>query len=302
MSSKGDSTSSDLPLYGRIVRGVYKCVPEFNLPGTSLPISFVSVSTLFFITIRILGNKFLEAGLGWPENSVVTDRAASSIPSVFHSTLLCPGLIVALLARKYVPSEHLSKGSEAWQDLVNALLQFCTGYMVNDTIFLIYRAQQASGLWIPPVPFGDKLFLGHHFVTSLYMTQARGYKAGHMSAMMCMLLGELSNPFHNLYYIFGIASELECCYGPMAQSINSVLPAIFASIYVLLRVVAAPPAMLYTTYDLLTNKEGKESLPFAIRFFWVFMIWAVIFGSIPEIITCKGILEEFMTRGAEQEL
>ncbi|KAL3943169.1 MAG: hypothetical protein SGBAC_002771 [Bacillariaceae sp.] len=302
MSSKVQSTSSELPTYGKIIRGVYKSVPELKLPGTSLPIGFVLASTLFFIAIRVAGNKFLEAVLGWPENSTVTDRAASSIPSVFHSTLLCPGLILALWARKYTPTEHISKGSEAWQDVVNALLQFCSGYMVNDTIFLIYRAQQASGTWIPTVPFGDQLFLVHHFMTTLYMTQARSYKAGHLSAMMCMLLGELSNPFHNLYYIFGIASELECCYPPVAQSINAVLPTIFAIVYVFLRVVAAPPAMLYTTYDLLVNKEGKENLPFAIRFFWVFMIWAVIFGSIPEIMTCKGIIEEFMARGAEQEL
>lgn len=294
MSSKGDSTSSELPFYGKAIRGVFKAVPE--------SISFVAVSTLFFITIRIVGNKFLETVLGWPVDSVVTDRAASSIPSIVHSSVLCPGLIVALLARKYNPTEHLSKGSEAWQDVVNALLQFCTGYMVNDTIFLIYRAQQASGTWIPTVPFGDQLFLVHHFMTTLYMTQARSYKAGHMSAMMCMLLGELSNPFHNLYYILGIASELECCYGPLAQAVNSVLPAIFASIYVLLRVVLAPPIMLHTTYDLLANKEGRENLPFGVRFFWVFMIWAVILGSIPEIMTCKGILEEFMARGAEQEL
>lgn len=302
MSSKGDSTSGELTSYGKIIHGVFKSVPEFNIPGTSLPVSFVLVSTMFFISIRILGNKFLETALGWPENSVVTDRAASSIPSVVHSTLLCPGLILVLMARKYTPTEHISKGSEAWQDVVNALLQFCTGYMVNDTIFLVYRAQQASGTWIPTVEFGDQLFLVHHFMTTLYMTQARSYKAGHMSAMMCMVLGELSNPFHNLYFIFGIASGLECCYGPMAQSINYYLPAVFASIYVLLRVVAAPPVMLYTTYDLLTNEEGKENLPLAIRFFWVFMIWAVIFGSIPEIMTCKGILEEFMARGTEQEL
>ena len=302
MPSKGDSVNSDLPLYGRIIRGVYKAVPEFNFPGTSLNISFTFVFALFFTTIRILGNKFLEIALGWPVSSVVTDRAASSIPSIFHSTLLCPGLIVALLARKYRPTEHMSKGTEAWQDLVNALLQFCTAYMVNDAIWLVYRAQQASGTWIPTVEFGDQLFLVHHFMTTLYMTQARSYKAGHMSAMMCMLLGELSNPFHNLYYILGIASGLECCYGPWTQAVNSVLPAIFSAVYVLMRVVLAPPAMLYTTYDLLTNKEGRENLPFAIRFFWVFMIWAVIFGSIPEIMTCKGILEEFMARGTEQEL
>jgi len=290
-SSKGDSTDNELPLYGRIIRGVYKSVPQFNFPGTSLPISFVLVTCCSLITIRILANKFFETVLGWPENAVSTDRAVGSIPAITHSSLLCPGLMVALLARKYRPSEHISKGSQAWQDVVNALLQFCTGYMLNDTIFLIYRAQQASGTWIPTLDNSDQLFLIHHTMTTAYMTQARSYKAGHMSAMMCMLVGELSNPLHNLYYMLGIAADMDCCYGPWAQAANSVVPSAFAAIYLLMRVIVAPPVMLYTTYGLLATKDAKENLPLAVRLFWVFMIWAVIIGSIPEIMVAKGILE-----------
>lgn len=299
-ASKADNMS-ELPAYGSFVVKVYNALPEFSFPFTSLPFSFVLFSCAFLVSVRILSNKILETVFGWPSDDTITDRAASSIPAIVHSSLLCPGLIVAFLTRKYVPTEHMSKASKAWQDLVNALLQLCTGYMLNDTLFLVYRAQQAAGSIIPQFAFGDILFLGHHAMTSIYMTQARIYKAGHMSAMMCMLLGELSNPLHNVYFILDIASGLDCCNGSKLQQAQTIVPPLFSAVYIFLRVVVGPPVMAYTTYDLLMNKEGKENLPLSIRLFWVFMIWAVMFGSIPEIMTCKGIMEASWT-GQEQEL
>jgi hypothetical protein len=292
---------SKLSAYGTFFRKIYKAVPEFNFPFTSLPFSFVLVSAAFLVSVRILFNKVLETVFGWPVDDIVTDRAASSLPAIVHSSLLCPGLIVALLARKYSPSEHISKASAAWKDLVNGLLQFCTGYMLNDTLFLVYRAQQAAGSIVPHFGFGDILFLCHHAMTSIYMTQTRVYQAGHMSAMMCMLIGELSNPLHNAYFFLNIASGLDCCNGPKLQQAHAIVPALFSAVYIFLRVIVSPPVMVYTTYDLLLNKQGKENLPLGIRGFWVFMIWAVMVGSIPELMTCKGILESFLN-GEEQEL
>jgi hypothetical protein len=296
-----EESMSELPAYGTFFRKIYKAVPEFKTPFISLSFSFVLVSAAFLVSVRILANKVLETVFGWPVDDVVTDRAASTIPPIVHSSLLCPGLIVALLARKYSPTEHMSKASAAWQDLVNGLLQFCTGYMLNDSLFLVYRAQQLSGSIFPQLGFEDILFLGHHAMTSIYMTQARIYQAGHMSAMMCMLVGELSNPFHNTYWFLEIASGLDCCDGPKLQQARTIVPTLFAAVYVFLRVVVSPPILIYTTYDLLMNKQGKENLPLGVRLFWVFMIWAVMVGSIPELMTCKGLLESFWN-GEEQEL
>jgi hypothetical protein len=295
-SKSSEMMSEELPLYGKLFRSVYKAVPQFKF-------SFVIVSALFLISVRFISNKVLESVFGWPVDDVtVTDRAASSVPAIVHSSLLCPGLITVFLLRKYNPTEHISKGSAEWQDLVNALLQFCTGYMVNDTFMLVLRAQQSSGSWIPTFPFGDQLFLVHHFMTTTYMTQAQIYKAGHMSAMMCMLLGELSNPFHNAYYISAIGAQLDCCNGTKSQQFEAVIPVIFSVVYIVLRVLIAPPIMLYTTWNLLTNKQGRQDLPLFIRLFWTFMIWAVIFGSIPEIMTCKDILTKSFSSGEQQEL
>jgi hypothetical protein len=281
---------SDLPLYGKVFVAFFRAVPQFNFPFTGLPFSFVVVSAGLLVSVRLFANKVLESVFGWPVGDVVTDRAASSVPAIVHSMLLCPGLIAAFMVRTYNPTEHISEASDEWQDFVNALLQLCTGYMLNDTLFLVYRAQQAAGSIIPKFEFGDILFLGHHAMTSIYMTQARVHEAGHMSAMMCMFLGECTNPLHNTYFIIEIASGLECCKGAMLQLTQKFVAKLFAAVYILLRVIVAPPVMMYTTWDLVYSEQGNANLPLAIRGFWVFMIWAVMFGSIPEIMTCKDIL------------
>eukprot|EP00980_Cylindrotheca_fusiformis_P019337 scaffold6638_cov127-Cylindrotheca_fusiformis.AAC.21 len=282
--------SDQLPLYGKLVVTWSRAMPQFNFPFTSLPFSLVIISAAFLVCVRILANKVLESVFGWPRGATVTDQAASSIPAIVHSTLLSPGLIAAFMVRSYSPLEHISAASGEWQELANALLQFCTGYMLNDTIFLIYRAQQSSGSIIPKFNSGDILFLGHHAVTIFYMTQTRVYKAGHMSAMMCMLLGELSNPLHNSYFIIEIAKDLECCKGRTLRLAQAVVPKVFAAVYTLLRVVVAPPIFVYTTWALLSSDGDKKYLPLSVRLIWAFMIWAVVFGSIPEVVTCKNIL------------
>eukprot|EP00980_Cylindrotheca_fusiformis_P019336 scaffold6638_cov127-Cylindrotheca_fusiformis.AAC.20 len=302
-SSSSSTSTGELPAYGKFVCKVYHAIPKFNFPFTNLPFSFVLFSAAFLVTVRILSNKVLETVFGWPSDGTVTDRAASSIPAIVHSSLLCPGLFIAFIAKRYAPTEHISKASAAWQDMVNALLQFCTGYMLNDTIFLIYRAQQAAGSILPHFEFEDILFLGHHAVTSIYMTQTRVYKAGHMSAMMCMLLGELSNPLHNTYLVLELASGLDCCKdGPNLQLARTIIPPLFSAVYIFFRVIVGPPVLAYTTYDLLMNKQGRENLPLSIRLFWVAMIWAVMVGSIPEVLGCKSILEAYLTGQQEHEL
>jgi hypothetical protein len=133
------------------------------------------------------------------------------------------------------------------------------------------------------------------------MTQARYYQAGHMSAMMCMLIGELSNPLHNTYYILDIASKLDCCNGGNVKKILSIVTPLFCAVFLLLRVIVGPIVLSYNAYGVTFSKEGKENLPLWVRLFWSFMIYAVLFGSIPEILSCKEMLEDAF-KGTEQEL
>lgn len=280
-----------LPWAGRLFVSAYN----------ALPIPFVITSAAFFVSIRLLARMTLESVFGWPVDDLIhTDRAASSVPSIFHSTILCPGLIAAFLSHNYNPSEHISKANKRWQTLVSALLQFCTGYMLNDLMFLLYRGMSEDS-WIPQLSTGDLMFVGHHIVTATYMTQTRVYQAGHMSAMICMLLGELSNPVHNLYLILEIASELDCCYGPILMKLHEFVPGIFAIIYIVLRAFVGPVFLLHCTWNLLFSKDAKENLPLWVRIFWSTMIWGVVFGSIPEIMACKDLATSFLA-GKEQEL
>lgn len=111
------------------------------------------------------------------------DFAAASVAGVVHSSLLCPGLIAAFWSHSYNPSEHMSKAPHRWwQQSVDALLQFCTGYMIYDAIFIVMMRTDLSLSWVPAFEPDDYLFLMHHMMTATYMTQARIYQAGHMSA------------------------------------------------------------------------------------------------------------------------
>ena len=289
----------ELPFFGRLFQKAYNAVPIVNVNG--VPVSFVVVSALFFISIRILANMVLESVFGWPVNDIdTTDRAASSIPAIVHSTLLCSGLFSAFVSHRYNPSEHISEANQAWQDLANALLQFCTGYMLNDTLFLIYRAMPNDS-WVPDISSGDLMILAHHAITSTYMTQARVYKAGHMSAFICMFWGELSNPLHNTFWILEIASKVPTVYGPKLQAMMNVIPGIFSIIFITCRVFIGPSFFAHATWSLLFSKDGKKNLPLPVRIFWSTMIWAIVFGSVPEVLKCKKMATAFLN-GTEQEL
>lgn len=283
-------------MLGRLWNNVYNAVPKISFPYTNLNISFSLVGALFLISVRIVAFNALLVYFGWP-NSMKTAEAAGSVPSIVHSSLLCPGLIFAFWKHKYSPSEHISKGPSWWQDFVNALLQFCTGYMVSDAIFIVlYRVDPSSGSWAPALEFGDLLFLGHHFATTVYMTQARVYQAGHMSAMMCMLLGELSNPLHNTYLISQIAMDVGVHNN---QDMHTMIETVFSAVYVFLRVVVAPLVLIPLTFDLLFSKNGRTNLPLAIRLFWSFMVYAVMIGSYDCIMDCVGMLQKNLNLNGE---
>lgn len=297
MSSK--PSKETIPTIAQLWRSVYLSVPHFQIPFTNLNVTFTILSAIFLMSVRLAGIQILEKGFGWPSD--VSDEGAASIAGVVHSTLLCPGLIVAFLSHKYSPSEPITKAPKWWQELVEALLQFCTGYMVYDACFILLARMDLSVSWIPALEGDDFLFLGHHLATSTYMTQARVYKAGHMSAMMCMLLGEASNPPMNTWFITSKALKLDCCNGPLMQLFHKYNEVVFCIMYLALRVVVGPLVCTHMSFDLLFSKNAKEHLPIVLRLFWNFMIWAVIVGSYSWIVYTNELLSAHIY-GAEQEL
>lgn len=173
-----------------------------------------------------------------------------------------------------------------WQELAHLLLQFTTGYMVYDTVFSIYLPKSTN------MESDDWVFLAHHIATSVYMTSARIMGAGHQSAMICMFLGEATNPFHNMFYFLQEAVKLTCCNGALTQTAMYVNTFVFCSTYVVIRAVLAPPVlMLHASYDLLAN--GRKDIPLWVMIMWIALIWGVAIGSIPWIEECWGLLMDY---------
>jgi hypothetical protein len=198
-----------------------------------------------------------------------------------------------MLRLKLIPTPKLRTGW--WKKFVDALLQFCTAYMLYDaTINVLWLRWNPTLVKFDFSP-DDVLFLAHHIVTSFYMISARVIGAGHQSAMICMLLGELTNPFSNLYLIGELAMKLDCCNGPTAQQLHYITKISFAIMYNLFRVVIAPPFFAHTTYSLLLTKKGRTNVPLPLNIFWNILIWGVCFGSASWIIMCNQIILDYMS-------
>ena len=289
---------------------VYDAIPGLRVPGTNLDIAFTLLSAAFLMTMRFVNLRYLCLGLLQLDEHASTE-VSGSMGSILHSTILCPALLVALLTvKEYNPSQHRDKESQWWVNFIDAQLQFCTGYMVQDSLFiLLFRFEGmdlASGVIPTSLHFSftddDILFLCHHLLTTIYMTQCRVYRAGHMSAMICMFLGELSNPLHNAYWISDILMGIQ---GRGNATVHFILETSFAIVYNAIRVVIAPVFFAHVSYNLMFSKDGNAGhLPFLVRVFWVVMIWAVEYGSISTITMCHSALKKnlFGDGVAEQDL
>jgi hypothetical protein len=175
------------------------------------------------------------------------------------------------------------------------------GYMVSDSLSLCLTVFGFRG---GSFGFNELLFSCHHFAILSYLVLVRVYKAGHMSAMMCMLLGELSNPAFNLNSIIGKVSTLECCCNNLrVLQIKSILQLVHPVMFLSLRVIIMPLTSTHMTYDFLFSKQAKENLPLAVRIYWCSLIWLVIFGGYHEIMYCKKLLmSSFQSEINDQEL
>jgi hypothetical protein len=158
--------------------------------------------------------------------------------------------------------------------------------MIFDAIFNI-RNSLMLGLELETF---ELLVLGHHFATTFYMVSARIVGAGHLSAMMLMLCGEISNPFMNGMFVTRFAIKLSCCRGPWMEALHSFLELGYAIVYVYFRIAIGPLVAAQLTYDLLGTPQGRKNVPFLLSFVWCCLVWAVIVGSIPFIKEALGML------------
>jgi hypothetical protein len=281
-----------IPLLLRGWLQVGRSVPSIRIGGLEFGVTaatFAVLTLLRFTTLHLLSRVF-----GWPEGDIGTENAASSCVAIGHSVNLVPALVACLLSQRYKPSERFDAAPLWWQEAVHTLLQFTTGYMLYDGIVSILWAKGIEGA------LEDWMFLAHHLITSIYMTSTRMVGAGHMSAMMCMLLGEATNPFHNFYYVGQEAMKFSCCNGPWTEMALYIDTFLFASLYVFIRALVGPVVLcLHISYDLLAH--GRPHIPLALMLVWIFLIWAISIGSIPWVEDCWGLLQVYLPASLTQQ-
>ncbi|GKY92554.1 hypothetical protein MPSEU_000225700 [Mayamaea pseudoterrestris] len=262
-------------------------VPSIRIGPLDVTITLLTIAALS--TLRFAFMYMLIHVFQWPDAMISRDAAASLV-GIFHSVLLVPALAACFLAHPYSPSGAMEISPLWYQRAVTALLQFCTGYMIYDGTLNILI------LKYPNYAPSDLMFLGHHLATTLYMTACRLLERGHQSAMMCMFLGELTNPFQNSYMVAEFAQTLECCNGHVSQLLFSVTECAFSSIYCLMRVIIGPILCLHITFDLWWR--GRHTIPWGVLVVWTLLIWAVIIGSIPWIQDCWSKLQKYLPEAA----
>jgi len=256
---------------------LYRSIPKVFLPGTHVDISFVLVSCLALICVRLVVIRILLA-CGWPERSKMTTDAAASLTSVTHSLLLVPGVGACLFcgAVPYVPSAKLDDAPGWYQDAVSALLCLCTGYMLFDSIFLYVDSVALDHHWTD----FEWLVLGHHVATVLYMTSCRAVRAGHISTMILIFMGEFTNPLMNSMFTTRFAIKI-FRENAAVHSLHAWLEFLYACSYAPIRIAIGPVCSAHLSYDLLFTKTGRERVPVWLSAIWVALCWIVIAGSLP---------------------
>mmetsp|Transcript_16221 Transcript_16221/g.29295 ORF Transcript_16221/g.29295 Transcript_16221/m.29295 type:complete len:306 (-) Transcript_16221:45-962(-) len=284
-SEKPTEKMEQMPFILRPWVSAYRATPKIYIPGTDVDINFSLRFAIFFSILR-LTFRYILYSLGWPRGDLNTYFASACIASFCHSSMIVPGLAGVLFSQKYVPSGKLETSPTWYQDATHALMGFCTGYMIYDSImgYVVETWQPGVG---PVLTADDWSYLAHHILTSLYMISARWNKAGHMSAMILMFIGEFSAPLMNPHLFMEKALEQECCKGlSWLTTLFAYNEQVFSALYLICRTLGSPVAIVYGTYQLLFTKKGREDVPLWLSISWMPMCWGVQFGSIPWIMTC----------------
>jgi TLC domain len=250
----------------------YRNTPKFYI-WRDIGIGFTLASAMILFGIRLLGDFYFEASLGWPRHSKRKKDAAAGVASIVHAVTLVTSLGVLLWSQPYSPSSNTSKQTQETKDATTALLQFCTGYMLYDALGMVMDNWNTGGL-----TGGDGLFIAHHIATSFCMISCLVIGAGHHSVLMLMFLGELTNPLGSLHSITRYAIQLE---GPETfwHTLHPYVEWTFAASYGVIRALVAPAFLMHMTFDLLGR--GRRNVPLSISLVWLFLMWGVIIGSIP---------------------
>lgn len=281
MKSDQNDEEKNIPALARLALFLNSCSPKVTLFNLDFGVTLMTMT--FFATMR-LAMKQLLAQLEWPIDSERTSFAAACIVGgIFHTPFLVSVLAVLLTSQPFRPSASFSDYPRWWQDTCHTMLQVCTAYMIYDFFTILWDRYHENGGTIV-LNDDDPLYMAHHFMTMFYMISVRAMGAGQGSALICMFLGEVTNPFFNTYLVLqeGMALESWCC--KESQWFTTLYPIVeflAASSYVLVRAAIGPVVLgLYTCFDLLLLRNNKNgSIPLFFRILYIVMIWGVLLGS-----------------------
>ena len=271
--------SSSLPLQVKLPIG---------LGGSPLDFS------VCFATFWVLGciNAAVQSLLvnygGFPKDKSQQLVAASAV-GILHSTLVVSGCCLLFVRRRYLPCEKMSEAPLWWQDASHALMQFCTGYMMYDFCAMIINGD---------VDPSDYAFLAHHAIVVVMITSARMVGAGHVAVMMLIVLGEVTNPFQNGYYMTSTALKLDCCKElGWLRTADYVTTFLFCVSYIFVRTFFGWAMFGHMTYSLFVHGK-KNGIPIGLSIFWSVLKWAIAVVSIAWVQDCIRILQEnYFTTG-----
>lgn len=261
---------TDIPFLAGLLRQVYLELPR----SKSFDVTMSVVSFMFFQVVRFLSDALFTVGLGWEESHLFTRECGSFVPPIVMSTILLFSLGGLLLSVKYVPTSKMTDAPVWWQECTIACLQFCTGYMLYDAVYVYWDVVKYG----ETLTSGGVMFIGHHMICALYMNSVRYLGAGQLSAMMLMFQGEFTNPVQSVYSIVRYAVQVE----PHRQLWQTLLPyceLFFACLYAVFRTFIGPFTMAHITYHLYFTKPGRDNIPLPFAIAWTVLGWAVLLGS-----------------------
>eukprot|EP00927_Polykrikos_kofoidii_P056518 TRINITY_DN50621_c0_g1_i1.p1 TRINITY_DN50621_c0_g1~~TRINITY_DN50621_c0_g1_i1.p1 ORF type:complete len:321 (-),score=29.66 TRINITY_DN50621_c0_g1_i1:16-978(-) len=259
----------------------YDACPKVYLPKTKVDIAFTLVCAFCLFLARRVCDFVIVHVFGWPVGAKMTIESAACAVSGFQAAIFVPSIGACILSQPYRPSGKMSDSPMWWQCSAKALIQFCSGYMVYDSIMLFGDTWDADA-GKPVFASADLMFLGHHFATSFYMISALLQGAGHQSAMMLMFLGEMTSPLQNSHSILKFAVKIHS-HSSFVEICLMYVELLYALVYIPLRAFIGPLVCAHLTYDLLLTKTGRKNCKVVVSMLWMPMCWGVLYGSIPWI-------------------
>ena len=273
---------------------IYENVPPIiKFPLTNISITFTMLSSIYFLAVK----KFIRQCIipsHFPNNED-TNNINIYLTSISHSTVLCVPLFFLLTTQKFVPSAPMNKAPKWWQTSANAVLEFCCGYMLYDGLYNSVYEKYIPGVGFD-IPIQDWCFLGHHLATTFYMTSTRINGAGHLSAMIIMFFGEITNPVQNSRSAIKVALAMgDCCSTPfMSENLYPIVDFLYALMYSIVRVGLNPYLNIRITYDFLCTKGGRERMALPLSLSLLFMLWGVTLGTIPWCLESVDIVKTYL--------